>query len=88
MQVIINESEYKNLCDIRSKFYEGAKTSQIYFSKNQYYCHGYSYSNDEAFNKLIDINHDLNIENTKLQKDLDYYKNRNFWNKFKDLWKD
>lgn len=87
MRVIIEESEYKDLCDIRDKYYANVFTKQLYISRNDYYCHGWAYSNDEAFNKLADINKELGLENIKLQKELDYYKCRSFWKKFKDLWK-
>lgn len=87
MQVIIEESEYKNLCDIRDKHFAAIKTRQVYFSRNDHFCHGYAYTDDEAFHELIDINNKLAVENTELQKELDCYKCRSFWQKFKDLWK-
>ena len=87
MQVIIEEFEYKNLCDIRDKHFSNVKTRQVYFSRNEHFCHGYAYSDDEAFDKLININNKLSEETTKLQKELNYYKCRSFWQKFKDLWK-
>ena len=87
MQVIIEESEYKNLCDIKDKYLSSIKTQYIYFPRNNYFCYGYAYSNYKAFDELIDINNKLSEEITKLQKELDYYKCRSFWQKFKNLWK-
>lgn len=87
MQVIIEEFEYKNLCDVRDKYFSNIKIRQIHLFRNEHLCLGYSYSNDEAFDELININNKLSEETIKLQKELDYYKCRSFWQKFKDLWK-
>ena len=83
MQVIIEESEYKYLCDIRDKYFSGIKSTQIQLPSNTYYGSCYLYTNDEALDKLIEINNDLKNEIKDLKLVINRHKNKNFWNK---LW--